>query len=298
MLRRTFLGAASCSLLCGQSSLSRSPDHANISYGPYTRNVLDLWQAKSPLPTPLVVYFHGGEFVAGDKSSLDPVLLDRLLAAGISVAAINIRYSKQFAPYPFPMRDAVRGLQFLRNQARQWNLDSKRVGATGIGSGGTLALWIGFHDDLADLPKANPVLRESSRLSAVAAQDAQTTYDPRVVTGLVGEQATRHPALAAFFGMTNYNERNGAALPLFTDASPVSELSKDDPPVLLIYTEPDKPLPAGAEPGAGIHHPRFGFYLRDRMERLGLECSVAIMDKPGIKPTSTEMTVAFFERRF
>jgi acetyl esterase/lipase len=45
-----------------------APDHADIKYGPHERNVLDLWQAKTPGRHPLVIYYHGGGFRAGDKT--------------------------------------------------------------------------------------------------------------------------------------------------------------------------------------------------------------------------------------
>ena len=46
---------------------TRQPDLKNVSYGPHERYVLDLWQAKSDRPTPIVVYFHPGGFSHGDK---------------------------------------------------------------------------------------------------------------------------------------------------------------------------------------------------------------------------------------
>ena len=74
-------------------SVAPAPTFANASYGPHERNVLDFWQAKSDQPTPLVVYIHGGGFVAGDKSG---VRKDRTSSntstAGVSFAAINYRY--------------------------------------------------------------------------------------------------------------------------------------------------------------------------------------------------------------
>jgi len=36
--------------------------------------------------------------------------------------------------------------------------------------------------------------------------------------------------------------------------------------------EPDRPLPAGARLGEGIHHPRFGRFLKEKMDTLGIEC--------------------------
>src|SRR5215204_4677038 len=50
------------------------PDLANVSYGPHARNVLDLWQAKSVTPTPLVAFIHGGGFRQGSKESVSAAL--------------------------------------------------------------------------------------------------------------------------------------------------------------------------------------------------------------------------------
>ena len=69
-------------------------DVQNAKYGPHERNVLDLWKAESETPTPLVVYIHGGGFRGGDKRSVRPALLKLCLEAGISVAAINYRFSQ------------------------------------------------------------------------------------------------------------------------------------------------------------------------------------------------------------
>ena len=46
-----------------------TPTHANVSYGPHERNVLDVWLAKSDKPAPLVVFIHGGGWISGDKKS-------------------------------------------------------------------------------------------------------------------------------------------------------------------------------------------------------------------------------------
>ncbi len=84
-----------------------APDHADVRYGPHERNVVDVWLAKSPKPTPLAIYYHGGGFRGGDKRTLNPELLDKLRANGISVAAANYRLSN-VALYPAQMHDSPR----------------------------------------------------------------------------------------------------------------------------------------------------------------------------------------------
>jgi hypothetical protein len=50
--------------------------------------------------------------------------------------------------------------------ARQYNLDPKRVAAAGGSAGAVNALWIAFHDEMADPKSDDPVKRQSTRLSA------------------------------------------------------------------------------------------------------------------------------------
>jgi acetyl esterase/lipase len=108
-----------------------------LPYGKHERQVLDFWKAKSDKPTPLVLYIHGGGWRGGDKSSLSGVAIKQYLDAGISVAAINYRYIPQAVemkidpPVKAPVGDAARALQFIRSKAKEWNLDKRRVGATG-----------------------------------------------------------------------------------------------------------------------------------------------------------------------
>src|SRR5580700_1552901 len=79
----------------------RQPDLEDVHYGPHERNVFDLYKAKSDKPTPLVMYIHGGAFLAGGKYLVSEQLLDACAKAGISVASINHRYSTQ-AVFPAP----------------------------------------------------------------------------------------------------------------------------------------------------------------------------------------------------
>src|SRR5689334_1197386 len=100
----------------------QTPDLKNEKYGPHERNVFDLYKAKSDKPTPLVIYIHGGGFKAGSKDQVSDKLIESCHKAGISVAAINYRYSQQ-APFPAPFHDSARAVQTLRHRAKELNLD-------------------------------------------------------------------------------------------------------------------------------------------------------------------------------
>ena len=277
------------------------PDAADLRYGPFARNTLDLWKAPHRPdrvgPTPVVIFFHGGGFVGGDKKSVPAWLVERCVAEGISVASANYRLSSQ-APFPAPMLDGARAIQFLRLKAKELEIDPGRIAACGNSAGGGIALWVGLHDDLADRKSDDPVMRQSSRLACMGVVGAQTSYDPRFIMQLVGGRAHEHVALKPLFGISSPAEPDTPRLHrLYEEASPLNYASSDDPPVVLFYSEPDAPLAASARPGVGIHHPRFGAALKAMLDPLGVECTVRHSDdyrghEPPKKPCTATLSAS------
>lgn len=307
MRRRRTLGWGMISLAAMSVSLAAAqqlpkerpdPDFSDVRYGPFQRNVLDFWSAESEGLSPLLVYIHGGGFRGGDKKGVPPGLLRACLESGISVASINYRLSHQ-APFPAPMLDGARAIQFLRSKAQEWGIDPDRIAASGGSAGAGISLWVGFHDDLAEPESDDPVARQSSRLACMAVVGAQTTYDPRVIATIVGGRAHEHPALLPFFGLEAAELDSAKAHDLFERASPDTYLSADDPPVLLLYAEPKGPLPPESPPGLGIHHPNFGAYLGVKMDGLGIECITRHRDEFGEhREEEDALLVAFLLRQF
>jgi acetyl esterase/lipase len=162
--------------------------HTNVSYGKYTRQVLDFWQASSDKPTPLVVVIHGGAWMKGSKEQLIQRLdIKPLLKAGISVASINYRLIKgnkeedSDPAVKHPLNDAARAIQFLRSKAKEWNLEKKKFAAVGQSAGGCSSLWLLYHDDMAKPKSEDPIERESTRLYCAAVSLAQTSIDPKQI---------------------------------------------------------------------------------------------------------------------
>jgi acetyl esterase/lipase len=237
---------------------------------------MDLWLAKSEKPTPLLVSIHGGGFNSGDRG-VDYRLLPGCLKSDISVAAITYRLSGE-AKAPAQFLDSARAVQFIRSKAKEWNLDPSRIAATGSSAGAGISLWLAFHDDLANPTSDDPVLRQSTRLTSAVTYDGQTSYDPRFIRELSpGTETYKNGALAMLFDvdLNKLEQLPDAKHHLFEEVSPLHDLTKDDAPVLLIYTRKfDTPLPK-PDPGVGIHHPLFGKALKKKMDAVGIECQVA-----------------------
>lgn len=272
------------------------PTHADVKYGPLDRQVMDVWLAKSDKPTPMMVSIHGGGFSSGNKA-VSPDLLEECLKAGISVAAITYRLSGEAAA-PAQFLDSARAIQFLRSQAKAWNLDPARIAASGGSAGAGISLWLGFHDDLADSKNADPVLRQSTRLTCMAVFNAQTSYDPRFIRELFpGTDTYKIGALAMLFRMKpdNLDQLPQEKYTLFEECSPLTHLTKDDAPALLVYSSTmETPI---TNQGVGIHHPRFGKALQEKMDALGVECQVHTGVQKGSQE-HTKLTVDFVKRHF
>jgi acetyl esterase/lipase len=177
------------------------------------------------------------------------------------------------------MLDSARALQFLRHHAKDYNLDPKRVGATGGSAGAGISQWLAFHDDLADPKAEDPILRESTRISCAVVYAAQTSYDPRFIQKLFNtDQVDR--ALIPFFGMKDAGDVADPKFhPLFKEASMIDHATADDPPVMLFYPQPNRPLPPNSPGGAHIHHPKFGVVLKEKLDKLGVECILKLREE-------------------
>lgn len=259
------------------------PTHANVAYGEHPRQVIDFWQAKSDSPTPLVLYIHGGGWQGGDKSSLNGRGVQQYLDAGISVAAINYRYVKQAVdlkvvpPVKAPLEDAARALQFIRSKAKEWNLDKKRVGATGGSAGGCSSLWLAFHPDLADPKSDDPVARESTRLYCAAVNGAQTSLDPKELR----EWMPNYRYGAHAFGLPSFpvlHEKREEVLKWIQEYSPIEHVSSDDPPIFLDYPSQKVPPVVGENQTDPTHSAILGLKLKERLDKAGVE---AILAYPG-----------------
>ncbi|HEY1052767.1 MAG TPA: alpha/beta hydrolase [Prosthecobacter sp.] len=279
-----------CLLLVVVNAMAQTgPAYGDVAYGPHERHRLDLWHPANAEVTPLVIFIHGGGWAGGDKADVPKDLLASLLSKGISVASINYRYTK-IAILPGPVHDAAHAVQFLRGKAAGWKLDPKRFGAYGISAGGCSTLWLACHDDLADPRSSDPVARESSRLQAAVAMSPQTCLEPDTVVSWVGEQVLKHAMIARAVGAKKLEEMRKPSAEwnkLLHEFSPITHVSKDDPPMLLSYPRVD-PLPA-TTPGSAIHHALFGTKLQEKVTAAGGTCILRIEDQASASslPTPT-----------
>ena len=257
-----------------------APTLAEVSYGPHESNVLDFWKAEGDGPRPLLVFIHGGGWRGGDKTR-SPASYVPFLKQGVSYAAVNYRLSGE-ASLPAPVHDAARAIQFIRSKAGEWNINPDRIALTGGSAGACSSMWILLHDDLADPEADDPVLRESTRVSAAAVSGGQVSIDPMVIEPWLGPKVLEHAMIWTSVGA----ESMAAALEdydqyreLYEEFSPYNHLDEDDPPLFMSYGN-NMTLPS-ENAGHGIHHPVYGVKMKEKSDELGQECYLLI---PGFRP--------------
>jgi carboxylesterase type B len=239
-----------------------------------------------------VIYIHGGGFRNGSKDSLKASILNGLLEARISVAALNYRLVPQ-SPLPAAHHDCRRALQFLRSRAGDWNIDKTRVGAFGGSAGAQLCMYLAFHDEMADAASNDTLQRESTRLACVATNGGQTTMNVHWWQQHIPGYDQPHRDFQETFGVTD----EAAYLAACEEISALSLISRDDPQILMRYSmRPDDPVPDDSERARGwkVHHVRFRIALKERMDALGIESQLVY---PGAGDRNDAALVAFFETR-
>ena len=273
----------------------------NIKYGPHGRNVLDFYKAPSSTPTPLVVYIHGGGFVGGDKNWMAKDVVKMCHENGVSVASINYRFIED-APIQSIMRDAARSIQFLRYHADKYNIDKRRIASYGGSAGGGISFWLGFHNDLADAKSKDPVLRESSRLTAVGSITGQYSYDFAQWPKLLGRSPKESDNNGGYYyyywlkGPEEIDSPKGKNIR--ADMDMYGMLDESDSPVFL-YNDRNIGLNEIRNHDDYIHHPKHHLVIKQRCDEVGLECENFNFGKPPVgKPVAHQRMMKFFFRHF
>ena len=278
-LRRMLFILCLCgfSLCTAGAPAKRRPTHPDEKYGEHEKQAFDLYLVDSDKPTPLFIWIHGGGFRGGDKRGVNAAMVQRFAEHGVSFASMNYRLTN-VGPYPMQMLDAARGLQTIRHRAKRYNIDPTRIACGGSSAGAGISMWLLYHDDLAKPRSDDPVARQSTRIACAVSIGGQTSYDPRVIKKLFNTSQV-HEALIAFYRMKDDKDLNRPELMrLFEDASIINHATCDDPPLYLYYPQANEPLPPNSTGRQHIHHPKFGFLLKKKTDKLGLEAVLKLRE--------------------
>jgi acetyl esterase/lipase len=183
------------------------------------------------------VWIHGGAWLGGSKNGTPAM---GQLRRGYAVASINYRLSQE-AIFPAQIHDCKAAIRWLRAHAKEYNLDAKRIGVWGSSAGGHLVALVGTSGDVKELEGDEGNLDQPSRVQAVCDWFGPTDFCQMAAHALpdskLDHDAAGSPESKLIGGPIQENKDKVAK------ANPITYVSKDDPPFLIMHGDKDNLVP-------------------------------------------------------
>jgi acetyl esterase/lipase len=196
--------------------------------------LLDLYvPEKAEGRLPLIVWIHGGAWLGGSKAQCPAI---RFAARGYVVASVEYRLSP-VATFPAQIQDCKAAIRWLRANAGKYHIDPDRVGAWGASAGGHLVALLGTAADVKEFD-VGAHLDQSSKVQAVV-----DFFGPAELHTMGREWSTmKHdepdsPESRLLGGPIQEN------LEKSRKASPMTYVSKNAPPFLIVHGDKDPLVP-------------------------------------------------------
>jgi|CXWL01.1.fsa_nt_gi acetyl esterase/lipase len=285
-----------------------------IAYGTYLDNqgvvqelLLDLRIPSGKVgPSPLLVWIHGGGWSGGARNM--PSRAAALCERGYAVASIDYRLTGT-APWPAQGQDCKGALRWLRANAANFDIDPDRIGVWGSSAGGHLVAWLGAAGGVGTTTIGNSTmdlegatggnLDSSSRVQAVV-----DWYGPtdllfmRMYPSGIDHDDPESPEGNLLDGAVPDNPERVALV------NPVSFLSADDPPFLLMHGTVDDSVPfhqsellyralvnrglaATFVPILDAGHGGPGFDTKDNLDKVYAFLDQSLLDLPDVRVSLT-----------
>ncbi|KAA1260928.1 Carboxylesterase NlhH [Rubripirellula obstinata] len=233
---------------------------------------------------PVVLVIHGGGWMSGDKWTLESYCRS---LADVGIAAVSINY--RLAPddkFPSQIDDVRSAMLWTREQSKSLSLDMQKFGLFGYSAGGHLAL---LAASLAD-----ETIKVQAAASDWSVDDPRWKLLPPVKAVCAGgppcdfeNLPIDNTAMAYFLGGSR-RERSE----LYTSASPLAHVSKDDPATKIIHGDQDIIVPIA---GAKV----FGA----KQKELGVDHHLSVISGQGhmltfLNPRTRQLMVKFFRDQY
>jgi len=209
-----------------------------------------------PEKMPVIINIHGGGWYTGQRGIERGLLMP---LQGFFYASIEYRLSGQ-AIFPAQIHDVKAAIRWVRAHAEEYNLDPDRIGLYGGSAGGHLSALAACTADLAEFEGECGWAGFSTRVHAVVAANPPTdlTVSESDWEWLYSEEGTADQFLGGAI------KDNIAVAKL---ASPITHVTSDAPPHLLIHGTDDDIVPFSQ---SQLYH--------NALIELGVESKLIIID--------------------
>jgi acetyl esterase/lipase len=213
-------------------SVSAERDVEYAKAGDYSLK-LDVFKPKEAAASarPCVVWIHGGGWQGGDKSS-GGRLLASLVGSG-NYVGVSVGYRlTDVAPWPAQIHDCKAAIRYIRANSQKLGIDPERIGVWGSSAGGHLVSMLGTSGDVKEVEGNLGTTGVSSRVACVVDYCGPSDFPNFELTN-----GARGPITKLLEGLPA--EKTEIA----RHASPITYVSKDDPPFLVVHGTSDATVP-------------------------------------------------------
>lgn len=229
---------------------------------------------------PCVVWICGGAWIRLDRSA-HTAYLSELARSGFVVASVEYRTSNEGC-FPIQLQDVKAGIRYLRALSDRYHIDPARIGVMGESAGGYLTAMAALVDDPAF--DVGAFTDFSSKVQA-----ACPWYPPADVTAFPYPSPVEAAAsMESLLLGKNVALHKEEALKI----CPVSYVTKDAPPFLIIHGDNDHTVPF--EQGEILH---------DKLEAAGADVKLLILegadhaDMPFFQEELWQRIIGFFQAK-
>ena len=212
--------------------------HRDLAYveGGHERQKLDLYLPKDARgPLPVIIWVHGGGWQNGSKANAFPLRFG-CTAQGYAIASIGYRLTDT-ETFPSQIQDVKAAIRWLRAHAKNYRLAPDRFAAWGSSAGGHLVALLGTTGDIKAFD-VGAYREHSSRVQAVVDYYGPSDFLRFVTTSRYEMHGRADSPESKLIGGTVSENKDKAAT-----ASPVTYVSKDDAPFLILHGAADPTVP-------------------------------------------------------
>lgn len=195
--------------------------------------------AKRSAPVPVIVWIHGGGWRAGSKNAGSRAR--GMLARGYAVVDVGYRLSGE-AIFPAQVEDCKAAVRWVRANAAKYGFDPDRIGAWGSSAGGHLVAFLGTAGDVREFD-TEPNAQYSSRVQAVCDWFGPTDFLQMDKHSLPGSRLIHDAPTSPESLLVGGPIQEEPYKSLASKANPITYVTKDDPPFLIMHGDKDMLVP-------------------------------------------------------
>jgi acetyl esterase/lipase len=185
-------------------------------------------------PFPCAVMLHGGAWQGGSRKDLSvgdkekngkvgPSWIEEVAKKGYVAAAVSYRLAPKYK-FPAMIEDARAAVRFLRANAKTYHVDPTKFGAIGFSAGAHLALLLGLCEKSAGFDVGDN-LDVSGQVQCII-----DFFGPTDLSLYAASPGLEDGYMVPFLGKECKTDPD-----VYKKASPITYISKDAPPILILH---------------------------------------------------------------